>query len=88
MKKVFLWVLPNLFLILLSGCLGTDSSARGVAAISPTEQAPSLPAAAYGNALVAINDEAPVIRNESGEPIRQDRESQAEVVHFEGFNEE
>lgn len=76
-------------LILLQGCLGATSLLPKKASIAASEKAePTLPPAQPGNILVAINDEAPVIRNDSGEPIRTDRESQSGVVHYEGFNEE
>lgn len=71
-------------LFLLSGCFGTRQNVQ-----SPVETAPiALPAAVPGNVVMAVNDEAPIITNQHGEPIRQDKESQAETIHFDGFNEE
>lgn len=71
-------------LLLLSGCFGATQISH-----SPVETVPiSLPAAVPGNVIMAVNDEAPIITNQHGEPIRQDRESNQEIVRFEGFNEE
>lgn len=82
--KSFSVIFTLSLLLLLSGCLGTTQTVQ-----SPTEIAPiALPAAVPGNVAMAVNDEAPIIRNQSGEPIRQDRESNQEIVRFEGFNEE
>lgn len=74
----------SIFLVILTGCFGGSETGSVIS----HETAVVLPPAVSGNALVALNDEAPVIRNESGEPIRKDSASLGEVIHFEGFNEE
>lgn len=48
----------------------------------------TLPPAQPGNIALVINDEAPVITNQSGVPIRRDEASDSAVVHYEGLNEE
>jgi len=83
--KPFSAFLSLSLLLLLSGCFGTTQQT-----VQPSaESVPiALPAAVPGNVAMAVGDEAPIISNEHGEPIRQDREANQEVVRFEGFNEE
>lgn len=71
-------------LLLLSGCFGTPSSVQSLVEAAPI----ALPAAVPGNVVMAVNDEAPIIRNQSGEPIRQGSTEVKELLRFEGFNEE
>ena len=91
-------------LTILSGCLGSAGSALEDALTdsrSPSQESPApsstsapsqivttMPLAVIGNAVIASNDEAPVIRNYFNEPIRLDKESEEAPIHFEGQNEE
>lgn len=77
-----------LFSFILTGCLGTPVNTP--APSSSISEAPihaPIPAATHGNIVLVSNDEVPVQRNNRGEPIRQDNESQGVVLQFEGFNE-
>lgn len=80
--------IPLLFSFILTGCLGspvnTPSTSGSIS--EPPIQAP-IPAATHGNIVLVSNDEVPVQRNNLGEPIRQDQESQGVVLQFEGINE-
>ena len=82
--KPFSAIFSLSLLFLLSGCFGTPSSVQSFVEAAPITLPPAVP----GNVAMAVDDEAPIISNQHGQPIRLDREGNQEVVRFEGFNEE
>lgn len=68
----------------LTGCPGGSSSSTSDSAKIETSQ----PAASSGNFAFAVNDEVPVIRNNSGQPILIEAEAAREVIHYDGVAKE
>ena len=97
-SALFQSVLVAFSLTILSGCLGSagialssgraPSSPSPISTSAPSQIVTTMPPAVIGNAVIASNDEAPIIRGDLNQPIRLDKESEEAPIHFEGQNEE